>query len=250
MLCNDRETVLNGMAEEAEKKQIKPTLRWIRWAVILLIVSAVAVGGTVYVVRQKPEILGLASPTTDAQGEVPSLVSKIGKLIELPQEQPTVATVTDVEKLRDQPFFANAQNGDKVLIFTNAKKAILYRPSANLIIDVAPVNIGQSATPSGQAAGAQTQPVTVVLRNGTGVVGLTTRYEEELKQKAPELVVVDRENAKKQSYTKTLLVDTKGTNATQASELAQTLGLSVGPLPAGEATSAADFLIILGSDKQ
>lgn len=48
----------------------------------------------------------------------------------------------DPEKLRDQPFFANAQRGDKVLIYANAKKAILYNPPSNKIIEVAPVNIG------------------------------------------------------------------------------------------------------------
>ncbi len=239
------------MTEEIDSKREKkfPKQATI-WLAIVFLVAVGGISGTIFVARQKPEILGLSRAAVDTKQEVDTLLSQVKKLIALPDEVPTVATVSDIEKLADQPFFVNAQNGDKVLIFTNAKKAILYRPSAGLIIDVAPVTIGQSATPSGQAAGVQTQPVTVVLRNGTSVAGLTTRYEEELKQKAPQLVVVDRENAKKQSYTKTLLVDAKGTNATEASELAQTLGLSVAAIPAGEATPAADFLIILGSDKQ
>lgn len=214
-----------------------------------VVVAVCGASGALFVAWQRPEILGLSRAVVGTTQEVDTLLAQVKKLIALPDEVPTVATVTDIEKLADQPFFASAQNGDKVLVFTNAKKAILYRSSSRLIIDVAPVNIGQSATPSGQAAGAQTEPVTVVLRNGTSVAGLTTRYEKELKQKAPELVVVDRENAKKQSYTKTILVDAKGTNATQASQLAQTLGLVVGPIPPDEATSAGDFLIILGSDK-
>lgn len=70
-----------------------------------------------------------------------NLVAKIGTLIELPAgEEPTIATVTDKTKLTDQPFFASAQNGDVVLIYTHAKKAYLYRPGSNKILDVAPVN--------------------------------------------------------------------------------------------------------------
>ena len=53
--------------------------------------------------------------------------------------QPTVATVSDINKLRTQPFFTNAKNGERVLIFKNTKKAIIYRPSTNQIIEIAPI---------------------------------------------------------------------------------------------------------------
>lgn len=92
----------------------------------------------------------LQNPTVYAKEEAKLLKGKVGKLIELPlDEEPTIATVTDADRLREQQFFANAQNGDRVLIFNEAKKAFLYRPSTNKIIEVAPVNIGNNqATPS------------------------------------------------------------------------------------------------------
>ncbi len=94
----------------------------------------------------------LANPTEYAKEEAQLLITKVGKLIELPAgEEPTIATVSDAAKLSEQPFFAKAQNGDKVLIFTQARKAILYRPATNKIIEVAPVNIGnneESASPT------------------------------------------------------------------------------------------------------
>jgi len=62
--------------------------------------------------------------------------------MELPKdEEPTIATVLDKEKLKDQLFFAKAENGDKVIIYSKNQKAILYRPSINKIIDVAPISI-------------------------------------------------------------------------------------------------------------
>ena len=89
------------------------------------------------------------SQSSSVIGEVNTkeIIDKVSKLIELPKEAPTIATVTDAGKLKDQPFFLKAQNGDKVLIFQKAKKAILYREGINKIIDVAPVNINEP-TPS------------------------------------------------------------------------------------------------------
>lgn len=114
------------------------------------IVLAVAVAASVYFYMQYYQAQQLLkNPNLAAQQQTKDLLAAVGKLIDLPKnETPTIATVSDVSKLKDQPFFANAQNGDKVLIYTNAKKAILYRPSENKIIDVAPVNIGQTATPT------------------------------------------------------------------------------------------------------
>lgn len=85
----------------------------------------------------------------NAEAETAKLVATVGKLIELPvNETPTIATVSDKSKLSGQQFFANAQNGDKVLIYSQAKKAILYRPSTNKIIEVAPINLAPSPSVS------------------------------------------------------------------------------------------------------
>jgi hypothetical protein len=76
-------------------------------------------------------------PNAAIQREIKTLTLKIGRVMELPKgEEPTLATVTDKQKLKGQDFFANAKNGDKLLIYRKAKKAILYRPSTEKIIDV------------------------------------------------------------------------------------------------------------------
>ncbi|TAK03369.1 hypothetical protein EPO34_04900 [Patescibacteria group bacterium] len=77
-----------------------------------------------------------------APDETAQLVAEVGKLIRLPEDEaPTVATVSDPEKLREQAFFKNASEGDKVLIYTQSKKAILYSPALKQVIEVANVNL-------------------------------------------------------------------------------------------------------------
>ncbi len=86
-----------------------------------------------------------ANPNIEAQKETDRLVALLGKLMELPKnETPTIATISDKEKLKDQPFFKMAENGDKLFAYNTAMIAILYRPSSNKIINVAPININQS----------------------------------------------------------------------------------------------------------
>ena len=69
-------------------------------------------------------------------------IDKVSKLVELPKsEKPTVATVSDLNILKDQQFFSKAKIGDKVLIYTKAQKVVLYRPERNIIIDMTPINM-------------------------------------------------------------------------------------------------------------
>lgn len=84
----------------------------------------------------------LISPTQDAAQSEGDLIAEVGKLIMLPEgENPTIATVTDPQKLQDQVFFANAKQGHRVLIYTRAQKAYLYDPVAKRLVEVAPLTV-------------------------------------------------------------------------------------------------------------
>ncbi len=88
-------------------------------------------------------------PQDVVKKETADLVSKVSMLIVLPEgETPTIATVSDPEALKDQAFFARAEKGDKVLIYAQAKKAILYSVALNKILEVAPLNIGDKTVKS------------------------------------------------------------------------------------------------------
>lgn len=83
-----------------------------------------------------------ANPSQAAQAEADEIIAEVGKGYDLPKdEKPSVATVNDKEKLKDQPFFAKAENGDVTLIYSGAKLALLYRPSIKRIINVSSVTI-------------------------------------------------------------------------------------------------------------
>ncbi len=70
-------------------------------------------------------------------------MAEVAQLVELPKnEKPAIATVTDPERLKSNPFFAKAQIGDKVIIYAKSGKAILYDPKNHKILDVAPITSG------------------------------------------------------------------------------------------------------------
>lgn len=72
-----------------------------------------------------------------------ALVKRVEKIISLPEgEIPATATVADLAPLAGNPFFVRAKVGDEVLLYTAAKKAFLYDPKANIILEVASLNIG------------------------------------------------------------------------------------------------------------
>ena len=81
-------------------------------------------------------------PAIITRQETQRLLARVGSIIELPtDEAPTIADVTDVEAARKQDaFYTEAQNGDKVLFYTQAGKAILYRPGTNKVITVTNIN--------------------------------------------------------------------------------------------------------------
>lgn len=213
---------------------------------IILLVAAL-VPGVYYYQKYRQTQLKLVNPAAYAKEQALTTITQVAKLMLLPtDEDPTVVEVKDVSKLTDQSFYAKAKNGDIVLIYTKARFAVLYNPSSNKIINVAPITIG-TGTPTATASAAPR----FVLYNGTDIVGLTKKYQTTLMSAVPNAEITDTNTASKRDYSKTLLIDIAGTHTSEAAQLANGLGVSVGPLPSGEAApSGADFLIIVGADQK
>ena len=103
---------------------------------VLAALLVIAIGAGVYFYQK-----AATDPQKAAQQELQNAITAVGKLIVLPtNEMPTMAVVSDPSKLSNQPFFAHAEKGDEVLIYTISQKAILYSPTLNKIVEVAPIN--------------------------------------------------------------------------------------------------------------
>jgi len=114
---------------------------------ILIMAAIMAIPGIYYFRQYQSTQFMLNHPDEYTKAENKKLLVLVAKLVELPNgEEPQVATVLDPEKLKNESFFQRAQAGDKVLFYAKTKRAYLYRPTTNKIIDIAPVS-GATETP-------------------------------------------------------------------------------------------------------
>jgi hypothetical protein len=125
--------------------------RRIRSLLVVGIALLLVVAGGFFMYQYKQaqdDIKRLSNPQEAAKEEVRTITDKASKLVILPEgETPSLATVADPAKLQGQTFFVAAQKGDKVLVYAKAKRAIIYRPSSNKIVESSSVNIGNNTTP-------------------------------------------------------------------------------------------------------
>jgi hypothetical protein len=205
----------------------------------LLIITLVAAGYS-YMLYQKTQAdiqIFRDDPQAAARAEASRLKEEVSELMALPEkEEPTVATITDDNKLKDQPFFSKAEKGDKVLVYSEARKAILYRPSVQKVIDVATINPNTLGLTS-----------KVALYNGTSSSNVVSSAKSQLKQ-LDTVEIVTESNAKRQDYKKTLVIDLTGNRKQAAEDIAKLLKGQVSSLPEGETKPNAHILVILGSE--
>jgi len=104
-------------------------------AIVLILVGLVILALAAVVVFQY-----LKLNSSEISQEIARKVqNEVSKLMILPDEEALVSSVDDADATRQQPFFAQVENGDHVLIFVQAAKIVIYRPSTNKIINVGPI---------------------------------------------------------------------------------------------------------------
>lgn len=227
-------------------------------AFIILLVGFVWALTNYFKVKSKLE--KMSTPTGQQElikQESQDIIDKVKKLIVLPEnEEPTIASITDSAKLsKEQPFYLNAQDGDKVLIYVQSKKAIVYSPSRDILVNVGPVYIDNTEQASTTTAGGQpvvpplVKTLNVELRNGSSVVGAATTLAANLRKDA-QFNVTQINSAANTAYTGDIIVDlSKGDKADLLSALKTKFpgAKIVKALPTGEKATTADVLVIVGN---
>lgn len=185
--------------------------------------------------------------------EVQSTIARVATLMTLPSdEEPVIATILDAETLAaEQPFYQGVQNGDKLLVYPKAGKAILYAVESHKILNAGPVYFqGGELSPTTTNPAAQMK-VSVEIRNGGTTTGLANATRDQLMKEDVNQVlsVLKTGNAVRSDYSETLVVDlSNGIVSSQALQaIAQRLNAkTTNVLPIGEASSSAQVVIILG----
>ncbi len=241
---------------------------------VLVLLFIAAIGSSGYFYYQYKQVKN-AADIVDAK----KTITAVAKLMNVPEKEvPTIATVTDKTKLKSQPFFKAAENGDKVLIYASIKKAILYRPSTNKIIDVTPVNTeslskngqnnpGTTANSNTKVLGAEEskddankkltgtpspteeqKEYSVAILNASSTQGAASTIETKIKG-VEGVTVGAKDNAQKQYDTSTVVVLNQSANDL-GKKLAGVLNYEIATnMPSGEtAPSDSDVVVIIGAN--
>lgn len=207
--------------------------------------------------KNNPEIV-----QQKAEQELVQMVEKVGRLVMLPEgEDPILMTIEDESGLdKSKEFFERAKNGDKILIYKEAKKAYLYRPSEDKLVSVAPVSIGSQTSEeddenkeTGNEEGGEEakieQEFEVVIRNGSTTPGLTGKFSEILTAEFSNLKVIEMGDAGNDAYNESVIIVSNEEAEEMSKQLEEKFDLKRLELPEWE-EPGGDILVILGEDKK
>jgi len=266
------------------KSNTLPLKKIIPILLVLLFVGAAGYLGLDYYKTQKELSEFQGSKEAVAIKEKNNLLRKVNKLALLPQdENPTIATVTDAFRLRGQKFFSQAENDDKVIIFSKAQRAILYRPSLNKVIESAPININDlegtvsrtelTQNPDdgsmieekvlGEGTGEtsavveeepkvieQEKPAELAIYNGTLYIeGLATKVGAYLVKEMPGNVIsVEILQNADEVYEETIIIDVTQKHHNAAEEIRDVLSGKIVETPTNVDFPDVDIVVIAGMD--
>jgi len=160
MITVNKKIIGKNSDEKSIYSKKRKAKKWLTLLLVLVFIATVALAVYFFLSWRSAQEKIKALTTAEGQQkmiaeETQDLVAKLSRHIVLPTgETPTIATITDIDALKkEQPFYEGASNGDKILIYKNAKKGFIYDPVRDLIVNVGPVyfeadNSATTNTPS------------------------------------------------------------------------------------------------------
>ncbi len=125
--------------------------------IIITVLVVAAIAGIIAWRSGKVSFIAGENPALSEE-EIQDIVTKISKHIRVPDEEPLVALITDIDALvAEQPFYAGAENGDILIIYPSVSKAILYSEKKDVLINVGPIILDEAAQTTSPPAAEATE---------------------------------------------------------------------------------------------
>ena len=212
---------------------------------IYIIILLILIGISVFFFLQYKSV---KDSNINPNKELKEVTEQASRIYDLPKGKATLITVESTKEFAGQEFFSDAEIGDKILIYTSAQQAIIYRPSTNKLVNVGPISISNKETKTSDTSSTTTPTsavpplsncvsVDIIARNNNSdktTARLNTDYSGK---------VTTKQISSDVAISKTIIVVNNETSKELASEIATTLKGQVGETPEGLPTSTADIVV-------
>lgn len=124
-----------------KQKRLKIIFLSLGSLITLLIIFVVYSQYKLYTLSRDEKIVPTAVTTATTGADV---IKLLARHVLLPEGEPQIAEVKDVEKLRDtQAFFKNAENGDLIILYPTT--IFIYRPAKDIVVSSGDISgLGQT----------------------------------------------------------------------------------------------------------
>jgi hypothetical protein len=207
-------------------------------------------------INKSPSSLNSGSNTSSGDDTAKTL-EKVKMHLVLPSEEPKIVPLVNVEILKkDQPFFALAKDGDKLIIYN--KKVILYDPVIDRIVDIAQIRISppisSAPLPSNIPAISITIPkpteelkkYKISMYLATDSTQTEKKAKDAIKQLS-QFEIAQTGKSKSTNYRNNIVVNLKGAQDDITTKLTKALSATSSSIPKSETapSSNIDFLVII-----
>lgn len=192
--------------------------------------------------------------STSTKPNIEMVVDKVSSILfSQSNERPLVVTIVNIDELQDKDpvFYKEAQNGDKILIWS--EKIALYSSAADKLIAVLPRALWDQQNTEAATSSQPVKPLTVeekatiTVRNGTTDTGTAQKIADLLVQSGLNVTKIG--DAKSRNYTQNKIIRLTDKAYPKTEEiLAKNLKVDIVSGDPANYTDKTDYIVIAGSD--